>query len=276
MQTTIIKSGLGYALSAGLSLATFVATAQIVPPMESQEGVNIIGLGVGAAPDYMGSGHRKGGAAPVFRYQFEGTQRYFLLLGPQAQFNILDDQDWRFGPQVTYRFGRGSDVDNSTVKQMVGINGSAEAGVFLTYRMKLSNEKMHQINFGGDVAGSGNGTVGNLRMMWWQPLGPATLMNLGVGTTIASSKWMQTYFGVTNPHDIALYPSLGGLPFNAGSGVKGVYIPFGITQALSKEWIVSVGGRYEKLMNDAKNSPVTSVSGNSNQWIFGAGVSYLF
>ena len=116
------------------------------------------------------------------------------MLGPQAKFNILDDQNWRFGPQVTYRFGRGSDVDNATVKQMVGINGSAEAGVFLTYKMKLSNEKMHQINFSGDVDGSSNGTVGNLRMMWWQPLSQSTILNLGVGTTIASSKWMQTLF----------------------------------------------------------------------------------
>jgi outer membrane scaffolding protein for murein synthesis (MipA/OmpV family) len=38
----------------------------------------------------------------------------------------------------------------------------------------------------------------------------------------------------------------------------------------------TVGGRYEKLMNDAKNSPVTSQRGNSNQWIGGVGISYLF
>jgi outer membrane protein len=36
------------------------------------------------------------------------------------------------------------------------------------------------------------------------------------------------------------------------------------------------GGRYEKLMNDAKDSPVTSQRGNSNQWIGGAGISFLF
>ncbi len=151
------------------------------------------------------TGRRAG--LPIFRYQFEGTQRYFLLLGPQATFNVLDDENWQFGPLVNYRFGRGSSVNDATVKQMVGINGTAEAGVFLTYKMKLSTEKMHQINFSGDVEGSSNGTVGNLRMMWWQPLAQATLMNLGLGTTMASSKWMQTYFGVTNAHDIALYPT---------------------------------------------------------------------
>lgn len=260
---------------AALALAIPAAHAQLVPPTDVED-MNLIGLGVGAAPDYMGSSHRKAGAAPLFRYQFEGTQRYLLLLGPQAQFNILNDPNWRFGPMVNYRFGRGSSVNDATVKQMVGINGSAEGGVFLQYNYKLSQEKMHQLVFAGDVAGSSNGTVGNLRMMWWQPLGPATVMNLGIGTQIASSKWMQTYFGVTKPTDIALYPTLAGLPFNAGSGMKSFYIPFGITQALSKEWLLSGGVRYEKLLNDAKNSPVTSVSGNSNQWIIGAGLSYLF
>jgi len=262
---------------AGLALAASVAHAQIVPPMDAVEDVNVVGLGVGAAPDYMGSRDRLGAVAPVFRYQLKDSQRYFLLLGPQAQFNILEDQDWRFGPQVTYRFGRGGDVDNATVKQMAGINGAAEAGVFVTYRVKLSSTKMHQINFGGDIAAGSNGTVGSLRMLWWQPLTRSTMLSLGVGTTIASGKWMQTYFGVTNPADIALYrPTLGNLPFNAGSGVKSFNVPFGITQALSTQWLLSVGGRYEKLVNDAKNSPVTSVSGSASQWLFGAGLSYLF
>ena len=276
MKTAHMKTGLGLSLIMVLALAIPVANAQIVPPVDSLDGVNVIGLGVGAAPDYMGSSHNKVGAAPIFRYQFSGTERYFLLLGPQATLNVLNDENWRFGPMVNYRFGRGSDVDDAVVQRMVGINGTAEVGAFLTYRMKLSQEKMHQINFSGDIAGGSNGGVGNLRMMYWKPVSQATLINAGIGTTIASGKWMNTYFGVTKPSDVALYPSLGGVPFNADSGVKSFYIPFGLTQAVSKQWLVSAGGRYEKLMNDAKDSPVTSLRGKSDQWIYGASVSYLF
>lgn len=278
MKTTrIIKSSGVPGLSAGvtLALAASLSHAQTVP-VEAVENVNIVGLAVGAAPDYMGSNNRKGVAGPIFRYQFEGSQRYVTLLGPQATFNMLDSQNWRFGPLATFRSGRGASVSNATVKQMVGINNTWEGGAFLTYRLKLSEEKMHQINFTGDVATSNNGTYGTLRMLWWQPLREGTLLNLGIGTGFANGKWMQTYFGVTNPGDVALYPSLGGQPFNAGGGLKGVNVPFGITQALSKEWLLSVGGRYEKLTNDAKNSPVTAVSGNSNQWIGGAALNYIW
>jgi outer membrane protein len=269
------SSGFKALLGVSLAVTAAVAQAQTVP-VDALENTNLIGLAAGVAPDYMGSNHRKGAVGPIFRYQLPGSERYFLLLGPQATFNILDDPNWRFGPMVQYRQGRGTDVDDPVVKRMVGINNTAEGGVFVTYKLKLSEEKMHQINFTGDVAGSGNGTVGTLRMMWWQPIREGTLFNLGVGTTLANGKWMQTYFGVTNASDIALYPSLAGRPFNAGSGLKGVTIPFGVTQALSKEWLLSVGARYEKLMNDAKDSPVVSQRGSQNQWIGGAAINYLF
>ena len=275
MKTTTKKTSLGLALMATLALSIPLANAQLVPPMDGIE-VNLVGIGAGGAPDYMGSSHNKIYPAIAARYQFEGSQRYFVLLGPQAQLNILDDQNWRFGPQITYRGGRGSDVDNSTVKQMQGINGAVEGGVFVTYRMPLSNNKMHQINFTADIAGGSNGTIGGLKMMWFQPISQQTIFNLGAGVQYASDKWMDTYFSVKNAHDIALFPTLRGQAFNAGSGVKGFNIPFGVSHFIDKQWILSLGGRYEKLNGDAKDSPVTSIVGKDNQWIYGAMVSYVF
>ncbi len=93
--------------------------------------------------------------------------------------------------------------------------------------------------------------------------------------TYANDKFMETYYGVTGT-DVALYPSLGGRPFNASGGVSGVNIPFGLTMAVSRDWLVSAGGRYEKLQGDAKDSPIVSQRGDSNQWVFGAGLSRMF
>src|SRR5215218_4622633 len=122
---------------ATFALAGSVAQAQIVP-VDAIENTNIIGIAAGVAPDYMGSSNRTGVAGPIFRYQLSGSERYFLLLGPQATFNVLDDPNWRFGPMVQFRGGRGNDVDDAVVQRMVGINNAWEGGVFLTYRMKLS------------------------------------------------------------------------------------------------------------------------------------------
>jgi len=263
------------ALAFSAALAAPIVHAQLMPPVETEE-VNLIGIAGGVAPDFMGSGHEKGAGAPLFRYQFEGTQRYVAWVGPTGYFNILNDENWRFGPMANFRPGRGSSVNDLVVSQMQGINNAWEGGVFLQYRYKLSEQKMHQLVFTVDVAGGSNGTVGNPRVLWWQPLSQNILLNLGFGATVASSKWMNTYFGITNPHDIALFPTQNGLPYNAGSGVKGVNVPFGLTFALSKEWLLSAGGRYEKLLSDAKDSPIVQQHGKDNQWIGGIGLTYLF
>ena len=276
MKTTNKKTGLGYALALGLALAVPVANAQIMSASESPEDVNIIGLGMGGVPDYMGSKASKRGVVPIARYQFYGTQSYFMLLGSQASYTWANDEHWRFGPLVNFRSGRGSSVDDAVVKRMVGINGTAETGVFLAYSTKLGKDQDQQIKVSGDVAGSRNGTVGNLRMTYTLQLNQTNAINVSVGTTIANDRWMEKYFGITNASDIALYPSLAGRPFNAGGGVKGNNVSLSLTQALGKSWLLLIGFRYEKLVNDAKYSPITAQSGSSNQWTNSMVLSYLF
>jgi len=275
MKTTPVKTRLGFALTLGLALAIPAANAQIVSSIESPAQVSIIGLGMGAAPDYMGSASARRGAVPVFRYQFyDGT--YVLLLGTRASFNLSSDENWRFGPMVNYRFGRGSSVEDPVVKRMVGVNGAAETGVFLAYSTTLGEKNTSKIDLSGNIAGGNNGAVANLRMTYRLQLSQANQISIGVGTTLANENWMQTYFGVTQASDIALYPSLAGRPFNAGSGVKGVNVTLGLTQALSKNWLMSFGFRYEKLMNAAKDSPITAERGKSNQWMNAVVLSYVF
>ena len=266
---------LAAALLAAAMFAAPIVHAQIVPPAEMQD-VDMVGLGIGSAPDFMGSSHNKAGAAPIFRYQFPGMQRYILWLGPQLQINLVDDSAWRFGPIVNYRFRRDSGVDDQTVKRMVPIDGKAEGGLFLQYNYKLSQAPMHQLVFSGDVEGSSFGTVGNLKFMWWKPLRQTTVLNLGFGATYGNNRWTNTYFGITNPADIVLYPSLAGRPYNAGGGVKGGNVILGLSQALTREWLLSGGVRYEQLQGDAKDSPIVTQHGKSSQVVYGVGLTYLF
>jgi outer membrane scaffolding protein for murein synthesis (MipA/OmpV family) len=255
-------------------MAASAAHAQLIPA-EDVPDVNLVGLVGGTVPDFMGSSSHKGAVGPVLRYQFSGTQQYAAVLGPQFLLNVLDDPAWRVGPYVNFRSGRGHDVDDAVVKQMVGINNSWEGGIFVQYNMKLSSTPFHQVVFGGDIA-HGNGTVGHLRAMYWMPFNSQTIGNIGIGTTYASSEWNDTYFSVKNAHDIALFPTLNGQAYHAGSGFEGVNIPFAISYFMTPEWLLTVGGRYEKLLGDAKDSPIVSQHGNDNQWIGGIGVSYVF
>jgi outer membrane scaffolding protein for murein synthesis (MipA/OmpV family) len=49
-----------------------------------------------------------------------------------------------------------------------------------------------------------------------------------------------------------------------------------LSSRVDKNWMVIFGGRYEKLLNDAKDSPVVQTHGNDNQWTIGIGASYVF
>ena len=265
---------LSLACAAVVALTAPTAHAQLVPPVESVE-ANLVSLGVGSAPDYSGSSNNLTGLAPAARYQFQNSQRFILLLGPTLSLNLVDSATWRAGPMVNYRFGRDDKIEDPVVRQMTNIADEIEAGVFLQYSLPLSAAPFHQLSFSGDVAGSSNGTVGHLRMMYWHPFSAGVIANIGLGMSYGDDEFVQTYYGISGT-DIALFPSLGGSAYTPSGGVTGVNVPFGLTVALSRQWLVSAGGRYERLQGDAADSPIVSERGKASQWIYGVGVSYLF
>lgn len=262
----------------GLSLAALLlapaAYAEIAVPIEGLE-INLIGVAVASVPDYWGSSKNEGAFGPYGRYQFQGTERYVEVLGPQVKLNLLNDKNWRLGPILRYRSARDKDVDDNVVRRMDKVDSVVEGGAFVGYKMPLSSTPLHQITFNADVEGGSNGTEAHLGMMYMQPFSKTIIGNIGLGMSYGNSKFMDNYFGVTSAHDLALYPTLGGRAYNPSSGVAGWNIPFGVSAFVSEKWIVSGGGRYEKLVGDASDSPVVK-RGDSSQWMFGLGVAYLF
>lgn len=248
--------------------------AQIAVPIEALE-VNLVGFAAASVPEYWGASRNSGALGPYGRYQFEGSQRYIELLGPQVKVNLLNDKNWRIGPIVKYRFARDSDVDDKIVRRMDKVDGALEGGMFIQYRLPLSETPLHQITVGADVEGGRNGTEAHLNAMYFQPLGKAVLANVGLGLTYGNGKFVDNYFGVTSAHDIALYPALAGRAYDTSGGVVGWNIPFGVTVFVSKEWALSAGGRYERLVGDAKDSPLVR-RGDADQWMLGIGAAYLF
>ena len=274
MKTSHCIKRLGLVWAVASALAVPAAHAQVMPPVESID-ANLISLGIGSAPDYSGSSNNTAGLAPAARYKFQNSERFVLLLGPTLTFNLVDSTRWRAGPLFNYRFPRDEEVEDAVVRQMRPIDAEIEAGVFVQYNMPLSATPFHQLNFSGDIAASSNGSVGHLRMMYWQPISTGVIANIGVGITYGNDEFVQTYYGVSGS-DIALFPSLGGKAYSPSGGITGVNVPFGISVALSRQWLMSAGGRYERLQGDAADSPIVSQRGKASQWIYGVGVSYLF
>lgn len=265
------------ALAIALLGVSSAVSAQGFAP-EAPDDINFIGLAVGSVPDYSGSANNTGGAGLYGRYLFSG-QRYVQVLGPELTLNLVDSPNWRLGPVLRYRFARDSDVEDSVVKRMRKIDSTTEAGFFVSYRLKLGQEPLHQVVFTGDVtADTGDvhgGTLGSLRVNYFHPFGQKLIGNIGLGVQYTDDDYTQTYYGVTGS-DITLYPSLGGKAYKPSGGVTSIRVPIGLSAPLSKNWMISGGLRYERLQGDAKDSPIVSERGDPDQWIYGIGAAYLF
>ena len=246
---------------------------------DAEEGVNIVGLGVGAVPDYQGSDDSTGGAAPVARYYFSG-ERYVYLLGPQLSVNLIDDKVFQFGPMFMYRFGRDDDVDDSVVKRMAEIDDAVEAGAFVaaSYAMNQDDPRERLVfsaDLLADVSDTHDGWISTAGVKYWMPISRAVVAHIGGGFAYASDDYVQTYFGV-NGADVALFPSLGATPYNAEGGLQDYRITAGLVMHLSPDWHLGAGLRYQELQGDAKDSPIVDERGDSTQMIYGLGLGYVW
>ncbi len=270
--------------AAAAMLAAQGAMAQATIPFEYPAKINIIGLGIASVPDYYGSTKNEGAIGPLARYWF-GGERYVQLLGPELTLNLVDRPDFRAGPVIRVRGRRDDDVDDDVVKRMRPIASTTEVGVFASYHMYLDrNQPLHKLVLEGDIVGNTgdtyDGATGNLGVNYIYPfqkapVGTQMVGAIGLGMFFASSSFNRAYFGVTGS-DVALFPERGGAEFLPDSGVTSVKIPVSLTTRVNKQWLVTVGGRYERLLGDAKDSPVVDGRGDANQWAIGAAVSYMF
>jgi len=245
---------------------------------------DLIGLGVFSVPDFYGSDKNDGVAAPILRYQFKGTKLYGQILGPEALVNLVDREDFRAGPLIRSRSRRDDDVDDDIVKQMDPVASATEMGAFAAYHMPVDSRPFHKVIFYADVVGNTNGVyngaTGNVRATYVYPfeqgmMGMPLIGHIGFGLFWASKDFNERYFGVRG-RDLLLYPERGGFEYRPDSGLTSIKIPFGLTSQVSPEWLVTVAGRYEALVGDAKDSPIVDRHGNKNQWTIGIAASYIF
>jgi outer membrane scaffolding protein for murein synthesis (MipA/OmpV family) len=280
---TCKPSSRSLAIAAAL-LVSPLAAAQDVIPVQLLDDRNLVGLGVFAVPNYYGSSNYDAAGAPILRYNF-GAERYVQVLGPEVMVNLVPRKDWRAGPLLRWRPRRDDDVDDEIVARMQPVATATEVGAFVAYHMPLtSGHPLHKLVFSADIVGNTNnvydGATGNLRVNYVhpfpQPVGGLNLIGtIGFGLFFASNDFNRKYFGIGDS-DLALFPERAGVGYDPDPSVTSIKIPFSLTSQLNPQWLMTVGGRYERLMDDAKDSPLVEGRGDADQWTVGVAFSYLF
>jgi len=269
------------------------AMAQEVIPVELPDERNMMGAGAFAVPDFYGAEdyHAEGAG---FMHINLGNGLWLELLGQELRLNVVPGYvGQNFQQFNTVRAGfiyrgrpsRDTDVDDEVVQRMRRLPVASELGVFASYSLPMPGDNpMHKIVFSGDAAWSTNtaytGAVGNIRATYFYPFpqglgGKPLLGSAGFGLFFSSEHFNEHYFGIQGA-DLALYPELGGVPFRPEGGLTSIRIPVSLTSQLDPHWSVTVAGRYERLLNDAADSPLVRTRGNENQWTVGAAINYYF
>lgn len=252
------------------------ATAGGVIELNMENMPNIIGMGVGALPDYRGSDDYTWGVAPSFRYTLPGQERYIELVGNELKINLLDSEKFRFGPLVNYTFGRDDDVEDTQVSRMQEIDDTVELGAFADFVLMRSENLRDRfivgVKFFQDVGNESDGFRANINARYWKMVAKPVDINISVGAYYQNDDWADHYFGV-NADNVGT----SGLPFfTADGGVNEYYAILGGVFYLSKNWILAAGVRGSVIAGDPADSPIVDQRGDSTQWIGGIGIGYAF
>jgi outer membrane scaffolding protein for murein synthesis (MipA/OmpV family) len=269
-------AGLGAGFIAALLASSPASALEVVSAQVEQhaDGGGMVGFGVGVTPDYEGSDDEKAVPALFGHYTWESGRYVALTKAPGSgraarfKWNAVSHRYFEFGPLAQYRLKR-DDVDNDQVDRMRDVDAEWELGAFLG--LKLDDWTITG-SFAQDVSDESNGLLGYLEVDYNLRINKQWGMHFGGNLTWADSDYMETYFGVD-----ARDSARSGLPiYEADSGMKSGGVSAAVHYTPWQHWGIVASVSYNRLTNDAEDSPLVEDEGNENQVSGALALTYRF
>lgn len=192
----------------------------------------------------------------------------FEFEAPDESFGspVIHSGNFAFGPAFGF-IGKRKASDIGADLPKVGL--SVEAGAF--GQIRLTPEL--RIRLEGRKGLSGHkGWTGEISADYVARQGDDWLFSIGPRITLGDAKYTRAYFGVAPAAALA-----SGLPaYDPDGGIQSVGVTAGYHRMLGKNWGIAIYGRYDRLVGDAADSPVTRQLGSSSQPSGGIALSYTF
>jgi MipA family protein len=253
-----VRAALHGALALGLASA---ATAQDIPSGDSPRAVIEVLGGVSISPSYFGSDDYDAG--PILRPRFD-----YVRLPGGLEFGSVDapgDQQG-FGVRTSARYiGSRRPDDDPSLAGTDRIDSSIELGLGIGYNAE-DWRAYGVVRYG--VIGH-NAWVGEAGADALFSPTDSLLINVGPRANWGSSRFMDTYFGIS-ADEAAAAPQLD--EFSPQSGLYSVGMEVGARYAFSPRWGVEGAATYDRLVDDAADSPVTQ-AGSRDQFGVRFGIS---
>ena len=151
---------------------------------------------------------------------------------------------------------------------MGDISRTLTSGVFFNYRRGVLRFRSE---IRQDILNNSHGLVAKAGIGSKFPVGKP-LFSAYVGTTWANKTNAQTFYGVNNRQQ--LNSRFG--RYDADAGFQDVSVTVSSGYQLNENWAIQGRLEYRRLLDDAADSPLVSDNGSANQYLIGAGLSYIF
>ncbi|MBC9034686.1 MipA/OmpV family protein [Sphingomonas sp. JC676] len=270
-------------LLAGPALAQ-ESSADTIDPAKLDGDRLTIGLGAAVVPSYEGSDEMVIAPAPAAMGRVSGIN--FTLRGNRAWADVIPTPggpgwDFQLGPLVSINFNRHSQIKDSQVEALGKIPIAIEGGAFVGIGRQgvfTSDYDKFSISVGyvHDVGKVHRSYVITPSLDYGTPLSRKAYVGINLSADYMGEGYADTYFSVSPAGSAA-----SGLPvFSAGKGWKdwslGAVAMVSLTGDLTGG-LQAVGGvNYRRLLDDAGDSPVTSIAGSRDQWAGVLGLAYTF
>ncbi len=192
----------------------------------------------------------------------------FAFEAPDESFGspLIDAGGFAFGPAFGFIGKRtASDVGADLPKVGLTIEAGAfgQVGVTPNLRVRLEGRK--------GLSGH-KGWTGEISADYVARQGDDWLFSIGPRVTLGDAKYTRAYFGVTP----AAAATSGLAAYDPGGGIQSVGVTAGYHRMFGEQWGAAVYGRYDRLVGDAADSPITRSLGSRNQPSVGIALSYIF
>jgi len=242
------------------------------------------------------------GVGGFYGPSYEGSDDYVLFPAPIVQGRLLgvaitpraggvaldvipDAKDakvgFSLGPVATVRRDRASHIKDPVVKSLskldTAVEVGANAGVTVYDLLTGYDSLTFSADARWDVAGAHKGMLWGPSVSYFTPVSKGAAVNLALSAEHVDRDYANYYFSVSPAQAAA-----SGLPaFSADGGWKSmganVLVGVDFDGDLTNGGLAGfVTGGYTRLLGDAKRTPLTSIRGDADQWLVGAGLAFTF
>lgn len=260
-------------LFCGIFSVPIIASYTPIATAETEDKGGFIVAGAARTTEYQGSDTYQ--AVPLFVSQFYWGSKKVEVAGLSTSIELASSKHWSMGLSGELDFGRDSDVDNAAVALLDDIDATFNVGAFFGYQTRdlfqENDEFTARVSLYSDTGDAHKDQYLTAEIDYTLALNIPWRMSIGMTSSYAGEKYMQTYFGIDAENSRVAQLS----EFTASSGIRDISLSSNITYFFNRNWGIFSRLGLTQLQSDAADSPI-SQAGDPNAYFIGLGTFYRF